>query len=51
MPYTYGWIVEFENKEDRDYYLKKDPAHAAFVGYVKTIAKGVGSFDYVPGVF
>jgi hypothetical protein len=27
---THAFILEFDNKEDRDYYLLKDPVHRAF---------------------
>lgn len=50
---THGFVVEFENEEDRDYYLNKDPAHLDFVKWVTTsgIAEGITVIDFVPGVF
>jgi hypothetical protein len=27
---THGFILEFRNQEDLDYYLTEDPVHAAF---------------------
>ena len=50
-PYSYGFIVEFENEGDRQFYLKKDPVHSDFAGSLKKVAQSVGTFDYVPGVF
>lgn len=58
MPYvsqgglTHIFISEFENEQDRKYYLEEDPAHLAFV---KGIGQGVVSrvqvVDFTPGVF
>ena len=28
---THGFILEFKDEADRDYFLNKDPAHKAFV--------------------
>lgn len=50
-PYTYGFTVEFEKTEDRDYYTQKDPAHAEFVKSVKENLSGIAVFDYEPGKF
>ena len=44
-------MVEFENEEDRKFYLQKDPAHSDFVKSVKNVVSGIGVFDYEPGVF
>ena len=48
---THGFVVEFENEEDRDYYVYKDPAHQEFVKFVGEVANGVKVFDYEPGKF
>jgi hypothetical protein len=46
---THGFVVEFENTEDRDYYLYKDPAHLEFIKFAGEVANGVTVFDYEPG--
>jgi hypothetical protein len=43
--------VEFDNEEDRKYYLEKDPAHLAFVKSVGAVVKKVQVVDFTPGVF
>jgi len=48
---SHGFVVEFDNEEDRDYYLKKDPAHLAFVKSLDGIIESVRILDFVPGVF
>lgn len=34
---THGFILEFANVEDRDYYLLKDPVHHAFSAGAKPL--------------
>jgi hypothetical protein len=48
-PYTHGFVVEFDNAEDRDYYVYKDPAHQEFVKFASEVANGVKVVDYEPG--
>lgn len=48
-PYTHGFVVEFENAEDRDYYVDKDPDHQEFVKFAGGVANGVKVVDYEPG--
>ncbi|OAK98439.1 hypothetical protein IQ06DRAFT_379270 [Phaeosphaeriaceae sp. SRC1lsM3a] len=48
-PHTHGFVVEFENEEDRDYYVYKDPAHQEFVAFAGGVANGVKVVDYEPG--
>ncbi|BFZ64524.1 hypothetical protein YB2330_005670 [Saitoella coloradoensis] len=48
---THGWVVEFANKEDRDWYVESDPAHAEFKGMLEGVVEGVRVFDYEGGVF
>lgn len=45
-------MVEFENEEDRDYYLNKDPAHLGFVKSITegNLVSGITVLDFVPGV-
>ena len=48
---THGFVVEFENAEDRKYYLEEDPAHAEFVKGVGEVVNLVTVLDFVPGKF
>jgi hypothetical protein len=43
--------VEFENDDDRMYYLDKDPAHLAFKKSIGAVVKKVQVVDFSPGVF
>ena len=44
-------MVEFANEEDREYYLKKDPAHLAFVKSIEGKVEKVVVVDYEVGKF
>ncbi|KAJ7771921.1 stress responsive A/B barrel domain protein [Mycena maculata] len=48
---THVFISEFENEQDRQYYLKEDPAHLAFVNSLSGIVSKVQVVDFTPGVF
>ncbi|KAF2686937.1 hypothetical protein K458DRAFT_363353 [Lentithecium fluviatile CBS 122367] len=50
-PQTHGFVVEFDNTEDRDYYLNKDPAHLSFVKNAGPIINSVKVLDFEPGKF
>lgn len=49
----YIFIAEFSNKEDRKYYLEKDPAHLAFVEDLKKsgFLANATVVDFTPGEF
>jgi len=49
--FSHGFVVEFENEEDREYYLEKDPAHLAFVKSLEGILERARIVDYEPGAF
>lgn len=49
--FTHGFVCEFANAEDRDYYISKDPAHLEFVASLEGVIKGVRVVDYEPGKF
>jgi predicted GNAT superfamily acetyltransferase len=49
--FSHGFVVEFENEEDREYYLNKDPEHLAFVDYVKQLVQNIRVVDFEPGKF
>lgn len=48
---THGFVVVFENEEDRQYYVDKDPAHLEYVQSLAGVATDVRVLDYTPGVF
>ena len=48
---THGFVVEFVSKADRDYYIAKDPAHAAFVKKNSPRFEDVKVVDYEKGVY
>ncbi|KAI9799257.1 MAG: hypothetical protein M1833_004135 [Piccolia ochrophora] len=48
---THGFVVEFENEEDRKYYIEKDPAHAAFKASLTGVVQKVTVVDFAPGEF
>ncbi|OMP84667.1 hypothetical protein BK809_0001770 [Diplodia seriata] len=48
---THAFVMEFENDEDREYYLEKDPAHLGFVGVVKDLVETARVVDFKPGKF
>ena len=49
----YIFIAEFSNREDRKYYLEKDPAHLAFVDDLTKSGFLVNAtvVDFTPGVW
>jgi hypothetical protein len=48
---THIFLEEFENEEDRKYYLEKDPAHLAFVRHIGNVVKKAQVVDFTPGIF
>jgi len=48
---THGFVFEFENEEDRNYYLKTDPSHDEFKASVKDALEHAQVVDFVPGIF
>jgi hypothetical protein len=48
---THIFVSEFENEEDRAYYLEKDPAHLDFVKSLSTVVEITQVVDFTPGVF
>jgi len=48
---THAFVVQFDSVEDRDYYVKEDPAHRAFVqALIPYLAKPY-VIDFTPGEF
>lgn len=50
-PHTHGFVVEFENDKDRDYYVNEDPAHMKFVEFAGKMLNSVKVLDFEPGRF
>lgn len=48
---THAFVSEFESEEDRQYYLREDPAHLAFVKSLGAVVDQVQVVDFLPGVF
>jgi len=48
---THGFVVEFASKEDRDYYVSKDPAHMAFVKSIDGKVEDSRVLDFEPGKY
>ncbi|KAI1080328.1 stress responsive A/B barrel domain protein [Whalleya microplaca] len=48
---THPFIFQFDNEDDRKYYLEKDPAHLAFVAGIGDIIEKHQVLDFTPGVF
>ena len=43
--------MEFENEQDRKYYMETDPAHLAFVKTLGPVLIKSQVVDFTPGVF
>lgn len=48
---THAFVIEFENEQDRDYYVNEDPAQADFVLEVLQRLDKATILDFSPGVF
>jgi hypothetical protein len=48
---THAFVVEFATEEDRNYYVRLDPAHLAFVKSIGTLIEKAQVLDFTPGVF
>ncbi|SPJ79148.1 uncharacterized protein FTOL_07539 [Fusarium torulosum] len=48
---THGFVSTFNSAEDRDYYVKTDPAHQAFIAKVKDLLEKAVVVDFENGVF
>jgi hypothetical protein len=48
---THGFVVEFSSTEDRDYYVKEDPAHQAFVKSIEDVLEKPIVLDFDDGVY
>ncbi|KAK4665013.1 uncharacterized protein QC763_509730 [Podospora pseudopauciseta] len=48
---THAFVSEFDSDEDREYYLKTDPAYAAFWEGAKGIVEKTEVVGFMPGKF
>ncbi|PHH84223.1 hypothetical protein CDD83_2296 [Cordyceps sp. RAO-2017] len=48
---THAFVVEFASQDDRDYYVRQDPAHRAFVQHVLPKLVKAQIIDFSPGLF
>ncbi|KAF5008535.1 hypothetical protein FDECE_5191 [Fusarium decemcellulare] len=48
---THGFVVEFSSAEDRDYYVKTDPAHQDFSKSIRHLVEKVIVVDFANGVY
>ncbi|KAF2204255.1 hypothetical protein GQ43DRAFT_365022 [Delitschia confertaspora ATCC 74209] len=48
---THAFVLQFENTEDRDYYVDEDPAHAAFKKQAAAILEKSQVIDFKDNVF
>ncbi|KAG7412297.1 hypothetical protein Forpe1208_v008706 [Fusarium oxysporum f. sp. rapae] len=48
---THGFVATFESAEDRDYYVKTDPAHQAFIANVGGLLEKAIVVDFTNGVY
>lgn len=49
--FTHAFVVEFESEEDRDYYVKSDEAHLAFVAGVGGLVADAQVVDFTAGQY
>ncbi|KAJ5338734.1 hypothetical protein N7452_005462 [Penicillium brevicompactum] len=47
---THAFIVEFSNAEDRDYYVKSDPAHQDFIKSLDGLIEKAQVIDFTNGI-
>ncbi|KAI8408154.1 hypothetical protein FOFC_11088, partial [Fusarium oxysporum] len=48
---THGFVATFESAEDRDYYVKTDPAHQTFIANVGGLLEKAIVVDFTNGVY
>lgn len=48
---THGFVVEFASVADRDYYVKTDPAHQAFVKTLDGLVVKAIVVDFLNGEY
>ncbi|CAK7215449.1 hypothetical protein SEUCBS140593_002537 [Sporothrix eucalyptigena] len=48
---THGFVVEFDSTADRDYYVKNDPAHQAFIKTLDGLVTKAVVVDFTDGQY
>lgn len=48
---SHAFILRFTSKDDRDYYVKEDPAHRAFKEAAAAVVEKTIVVDFQEGVF
>jgi hypothetical protein len=48
---THGFVMEFANEEDRDYYIHKDPKHLRLDKQIRALFEDGVAVDFTPNVF
>ena len=48
---THGFVVEFVSTEDRDYYVRHDAAHKAYVESIGDILEKAIVIDFTDGAY
>ncbi|OJJ45056.1 hypothetical protein ASPZODRAFT_70217 [Penicilliopsis zonata CBS 506.65] len=48
---THAFVVEFASEDDREYYVRRDPVHAAFVKSLDGVVEKGQVVDFTDGVF
>lgn len=48
---SHAFILRFNSNEDRDYYVKEDPAHQAFKDAAAEVVEKTLVVDFQEGVF
>lgn len=49
--FTHAFVLEFDNEEDRTFYVFKDPAHLAFVASTNDVVEDAQVLDYTAGKY
>ncbi len=48
---SHGFLIEFQNEADRDYFLNRDPAHKAFVEAIIPENNDFLTLDFTEGIY
>jgi hypothetical protein len=48
---SHAFIIRFDSNEDRNYYVKEDPAHQAFKNAVAAVVEKAQVIDFQEGIF
>jgi hypothetical protein len=48
---SHAFIIRFDSNEDRDYYVKEDPAHQAFKNAAAAVIEKAQVIDFQEDIF